>query len=151
MIKGESFFLVFFFFTSECCILLRIYITASLWRRQSQQSFNTLTPFNFLFYSLHISAPTGHPQMRYTISYYFCFWRTILIQRTRCTYAIWYSIPISFIYLYHLMMVWVVLQAFWPAFPSASWWSSCGQWRLLSFACYYCLSYVSSCYVPSFP
>jgi hypothetical protein len=61
-------------------------LTGSLWRRQSQQSFNTLTPFNLIFYSLHVSAPTGHPQVRYTISYYFCFWRTILIQRIRCTY-----------------------------------------------------------------
>jgi hypothetical protein len=76
-------------FTFECCILLRIYLTYSLWRRQSQQSFNTLTPFNFLCYSLHVSASTGHPQVRYTISYYFCFWRTISIQRIRCTYAIW--------------------------------------------------------------
>jgi hypothetical protein len=59
-------------FTFECCILLRIY--DSLWHRQSQQSFNTLTPFNFPFYSLHVSAFTGHPQVRYTISYYFCFW-----------------------------------------------------------------------------
>jgi hypothetical protein len=42
--------------------------TGSIWRRQSQQSFNTLTPFNFLFYSLHVSAPTGHPQVRYTIT-----------------------------------------------------------------------------------
>jgi hypothetical protein len=55
------------FFTFECCILLRIYLTGSLWRRQSQQSFNTLTTFNFLFHSLHVSAPTGHPQVRYTI------------------------------------------------------------------------------------
>jgi hypothetical protein len=30
-------------FTFGCCILLRIYPTGSLWRRQSQQSFNTLT------------------------------------------------------------------------------------------------------------
>jgi hypothetical protein len=52
---------------------LVISITGSLWRRQSQQSFNTLTPFNFLFYSLYASAHTGHPQVRYTISYYFCF------------------------------------------------------------------------------
>jgi hypothetical protein len=66
------------------------YLSDSLWRRQSQQSFNTLTPFNFLFYSLYVSAPTGHPQVRFTISYYFCFWRTILIQRIRCTYAIWH-------------------------------------------------------------
>jgi hypothetical protein len=43
--------------------------TGSLRRRQSQQSFKTLTPFNFLFYSLDVSAPTGHPQVRYTISY----------------------------------------------------------------------------------
>jgi hypothetical protein len=56
-----------------CCILLRIYLTDSLCRRQSQQSFNTLTPFNFLFYSLHVSTPKGYPQVRYTISYYFCF------------------------------------------------------------------------------
>jgi hypothetical protein len=74
-----------FFSNSECpdsqlFILLRSTIKTknyrdsdSLWRRQSQQSFNTLTPFNFLFYSLHVSAPTGHPQVRYTISYYFCF------------------------------------------------------------------------------
>jgi hypothetical protein len=47
-------------------------------------------------------------------------------------------------YLYLLMVVWVVLQVFWTANPSASWWSSCGQCRLLSYACYYCLSYVSS-------
>jgi hypothetical protein len=45
-------------------------LTDSLWRRQSQQSFNTLTPFNIPFYSLHVSAPTGHPHVRYTISYF---------------------------------------------------------------------------------
>jgi hypothetical protein len=39
----------FYFFTFGFCILLRIYLTSSLWRRQSQQSFNTLAPFNFLF------------------------------------------------------------------------------------------------------
>jgi ABC-type nickel/cobalt efflux system permease component RcnA len=38
-------------------------MTDSLRRRQSQQSFNTLTPFSFLFYSLHVLAPTGHPQV----------------------------------------------------------------------------------------
>jgi hypothetical protein len=38
-------------FTFGCCILLRIYPTGSLWRRQSQQSFNTSTPpFYFSFY-----------------------------------------------------------------------------------------------------
>jgi hypothetical protein len=74
-------------FTFGCCILLRIYLTGSLWRRQSQQSFNTLTPFNFFFYSLHVSAPTGHPQVRYTISYLKDYF---LIQRIRCTYVIWY-------------------------------------------------------------
>jgi hypothetical protein len=59
----------------ECCILLRSYLIL-LWHRQSQPSFNRLTPFfffSFFFYSLHVSAPTGHPQVRYTISYYFCF------------------------------------------------------------------------------
>jgi hypothetical protein len=33
-------------------------------------------------------------------------------------------------HLYVLMVVWVVLQVLWPASPSASWWSSCWQWRL---------------------
>jgi hypothetical protein len=46
-----------------------LHVNGSWWCRQSQQSFNTLTPVNFLFYSLHVSAPTGHPQVRYTISY----------------------------------------------------------------------------------
>jgi hypothetical protein len=36
--------------------------------------FNTLTPYNFLLYSLRVSAPTAHPQGRYTISYYFSSW-----------------------------------------------------------------------------
>jgi hypothetical protein len=43
-------------------------LTDSLWHRQSQQSFNTLTPFNFLFYSLHVSALMGHSQVRYTLT-----------------------------------------------------------------------------------
>jgi hypothetical protein len=33
-------------------------------------------------------------------------------------------------HLYLFMVVWVVLQVLLPANPSASWWSSCGQWRL---------------------
>jgi hypothetical protein len=62
------------FINIYCCLeriseMSRGTLTGSLWRRQSQQSFDTLTPFNFLFYSLHVSAPTGHPQVRYTISY----------------------------------------------------------------------------------
>jgi hypothetical protein len=60
-------------------------LTGSLWRRQSQQSFNALTPFYFPF-SLHVSAPTGHPQVRYAIRYLKDYF---LIQRIRCTYAIW--------------------------------------------------------------
>jgi hypothetical protein len=60
-------------FCTNCYVTVVLYLTGSLWRRQSQQSFNTLTPFNFLLYSLHVSVPTGHPQVRYTISYYFCF------------------------------------------------------------------------------
>jgi hypothetical protein len=58
--------------SSTLIMLQLLCLTGSLWRCQSQQSFNTLTPFNFLFYSLHVSAPTGHPQVRYTISYHFC-------------------------------------------------------------------------------
>jgi hypothetical protein len=59
----------FMIFTFGCCILLHIYPTGSLWRRQSQQSFNTSTPSLFSF-SLHVSAPTGHLQVRYTIRYF---------------------------------------------------------------------------------
>jgi hypothetical protein len=33
-------------------------------------------------------------------------------------------------HLYLHVVVWVVLQVLWPANPSASWWSSCGQWSL---------------------
>jgi hypothetical protein len=47
----------------------RTLLTDSFWRRQSEQSLNTLTPFNFLLYWLHVSALTGHPQVRYTFSY----------------------------------------------------------------------------------
>jgi hypothetical protein len=65
--------------------LLRIYPTGSLWRRQSQQSFNTLTPFYFSSHSLHVSAPMGHPQVRNTIRYLKDYF---LIQRIRCMYAI---------------------------------------------------------------
>jgi hypothetical protein len=54
--------MIFLIFTSECCILLRIYLTDSLWCRQSQQSFNTLTPFNFLFYPLHVHLHLQHRQ-----------------------------------------------------------------------------------------
>jgi hypothetical protein len=57
------------------------------WRRESQQSFNTLTPFYFLSYSLHVSVSTGHPQVRYTIRYLKDYF---LIQQIRCTYTIWY-------------------------------------------------------------
>jgi hypothetical protein len=58
------------FFTFGCCILLHIYPTGSLWCRQSQQSFNTLTPYYFLSHSLYVSAPMGHLQVRYTIRYF---------------------------------------------------------------------------------
>jgi hypothetical protein len=44
-------------FTFGCCILLRIYLTGSLWRRQSQQSFNTLTPFLFSFLTHYMFRP----------------------------------------------------------------------------------------------
>jgi hypothetical protein len=65
-------------------------LTGSLWRRQSQQSFNTLTPFNFLFYSLHVSALRAILRWDIQVVIISVFWRTILIQRIRCTYAIWY-------------------------------------------------------------
>jgi hypothetical protein len=77
-------------FTFECCILLHIYLTGSLWHRQSQQSFNTLTPFNFLFYSLHVWAQRAILKWYRQLVIISVFWRTILIQRIRCTYAIWY-------------------------------------------------------------
>jgi hypothetical protein len=60
--------------------------SGSLWCRQSQQSFNTSTPPFFIFpsYSLHVSAPTGHSQVRYTIR---CFQGLFLLQHIRCTYT----------------------------------------------------------------
>jgi hypothetical protein len=51
------------------CLFVHLYATGFLWRRQSQQSFNTLTPFYFPSHSPHVSAPTGHLQGRYTIWY----------------------------------------------------------------------------------
>jgi hypothetical protein len=73
-------------YTFECCILLRIYLTGSLWRRQSQQSFNTLTPFNFFF--THYMFRPLQAILRWDIQ--LVIWRTILIQRICCMYAIWY-------------------------------------------------------------
>jgi hypothetical protein len=46
-------------FTFECCILLRIYLTGSLWHRRSQQSFNTLTLFYFPFSLTTCFGPYG--------------------------------------------------------------------------------------------
>jgi hypothetical protein len=43
----------------------KLSLAASLWRRQSQPSFNTLTLFYFLSHSLHVSALMGHPQVRH--------------------------------------------------------------------------------------
>jgi hypothetical protein len=57
--------------TKELCISVSAHLvpTGSLWRHQSQQGFNMLTPFYFLSHSLQVLAPTGHPQVRYTIKY----------------------------------------------------------------------------------
>jgi hypothetical protein len=41
------------------------------------------SPFFIFLHSLHVSAPTGHPQVRYTIR---CFQGLFLLQRIRCTY-----------------------------------------------------------------
>jgi hypothetical protein len=71
-------------FTFGCCILLRIYPTGSLLFRQSQQSFNKSLPLFIFLHSLHVSAPTGHLQVRYTIR---CFQGLFLLQRIRCTYT----------------------------------------------------------------
>jgi hypothetical protein len=132
--------------------------------------------FIFPSYSLHVSAPTSHLQVRYTIR---CFQGLFLLQRIRCTYTTWrihviciyrYFDPWSPIHviklsikvvktllftvklvsyikykdvkmlkfkvsrrLYPLMMVWAVLQSFWPVSRSAS----CRQWRsFFSYTCY---------------
>jgi hypothetical protein len=77
------------FLSFGCCILLRIYPTGSLWRRQSQQSFNMSTPPFFLFFRVTrdiFRPPTGRPQVRYTIR---CFQGLFLLQRIRCTYTTW--------------------------------------------------------------
>jgi hypothetical protein len=44
---------IWFIFTFGCCILLCIYPTGSLWRRQLQQSFNTSTPPSLFFLLTH--------------------------------------------------------------------------------------------------
>jgi hypothetical protein len=41
-----------------------------------KQSFNTLTPFYFISHSLHVSARTGHLQVRYTIRYFKDYFNT---------------------------------------------------------------------------
>jgi hypothetical protein len=61
-------------------------LTDSLWRRQSQQSFNKLTPFNFLF--THYMFRPLRAILRQDIQLF--IWRNILIQRILCTYAISY-------------------------------------------------------------
>jgi hypothetical protein len=65
-------------------ILLRCNVTGSLWCRQSQQSFNALTPFNFFF--THYMFRPLRAILRWDIQ--LVIWRTILIQRICCTYAI---------------------------------------------------------------
>jgi hypothetical protein len=47
--------------------------------------FQYVNSFLFSSFSLHVSAPTGHLQVRYTIGY---FNGLFLIQRIRCTYVI---------------------------------------------------------------
>jgi hypothetical protein len=47
-------------------------------------SIRQLLLFIFSSHSLHVSAPTGHPQERYTIR---CFQGLFLLQRIRCTYT----------------------------------------------------------------
>jgi hypothetical protein len=52
-------------FTFGCCILLRIYLTGSLWCRRSQQSFNTSTSLHRVAYVQRIrcirNSPLKHP------------------------------------------------------------------------------------------
>jgi hypothetical protein len=73
-------------------VLLSFQSAGSLWCRQSQQSFNTSTPpFVYFSFLLHVSAPMGHPQVRYTIR---CYQGLFLLQRIRCTYTTW-RMPIS--------------------------------------------------------
>jgi hypothetical protein len=101
-LKPTLFFPLSPYHTIGCCILLRIYPTGSLWCRQSQQSFNTSTPPFFIFpsYSLHVSAPTGHPQVRYTIR---CFQGLFLLQRIRCMYTTW-RMPILVLWPNHTLL-----------------------------------------------
>jgi hypothetical protein len=77
------------FFTFGCCILLRIYPTGFLMMPSIATKFQYVSSPFFIFpsYSLHVSAPMGHPQVRYTIR---CFRGLFLIQRIRCTYTTWH-------------------------------------------------------------
>jgi hypothetical protein len=76
-----------------CIFMLFTFATDSLWCRQSQQSFNTSTlPFFIFSYSLHVSAPMGHPQVRYTIDvskdYSYYYGSVVRTQLDVCPY--WY-------------------------------------------------------------
>jgi hypothetical protein len=58
---------------------------------RNKVSIRQLPLFYFPSHSLHVSAPTGHPQVRYTIR---CLQGLFLLQRIRCTYTTW-RMPIS--------------------------------------------------------
>jgi hypothetical protein len=139
--------------------------------------------FIFSSHSLLVSAPTGHPQVRYTIyvskDYFYYNGSAVRTQLDVCLYryfdpwspvhVIKHSIKVvktliftvklvSYIKyknvkmlkfkvsrrLYPLMMVWAVLQSFWPASRSAS----CRQWRSFFLRLLLCISLLFGWYVP---
>jgi hypothetical protein len=85
------------------CFTTTVYCMFSYWffmMLSMQQSFNMLCRFYFLSHSLHVSAPTGHLQVRHTIRY---FNGLFLIQRICCTYTISNS-PLKYLIVSHLKM-----------------------------------------------
>jgi hypothetical protein len=76
-------------FILGCCILLRIYPAWFPMTPSIATKFQYVNSPFLLFpsHSLHVSAPTGHPQVRYTIR---CLQGLFLLQRIRCTYTTWH-------------------------------------------------------------
>jgi hypothetical protein len=89
-------------FTLGCCILLRIYPTWFLMKPSIATKFQRST-LTFYFYSLHVSAPTGHLQVRYTTdahkdySYHNGSKGILTVNFSICTFYIFYRIFIVYI------------------------------------------------------
>jgi hypothetical protein len=74
-------------FNFECCILLRIYLNWFFMTPSIATKFQYINSLLFSFFTHYMFRPL-RAIFRWDIQ--LVIWRTILIQRIRCTYAIWY-------------------------------------------------------------